>query len=109
MSRIISNRSLITGTSGRLKMLTTRSFAAGVISVGAAGIFTPDEYTDEVSAAALSTNTGGNAAIIGYRWFQQSVLSTRPFVPGSAEVATAYVLGFNLAYFAAVGIRNTLD
>ncbi|MEM9510586.1 MAG: hypothetical protein AAGA16_23370 [Cyanobacteria bacterium P01_E01_bin.35] len=53
--------------------------------------------------------TGGNAAIICYKWFQQSVLSTTTFVLGNAEVATDYILGFKLAYFTAVGIRNTLD
>ncbi|MEC4896296.1 MAG: RHS repeat-associated core domain-containing protein, partial [Oscillatoria sp. PMC 1051.18] len=109
MSRIISSRSLIYSSSGRLKGYSSIAFTAGVISGGAVGTFTPNEYNDEVSVTALSTYTGGNALIIGYRWFQQTILNTRPSVPGGAELASAYITGFNLGYFAAVGVHRTIE
>ena len=109
MGRIISNGSLIRRADGSLKGLTAISFAAGVVSGGIAGTFTPDEFTDEVGVGALATYGGGNALIIGYRWFQQTVLSTRPSVPGGVELATSYIAGFNLGYFSATTIRDSIE
>ncbi|MFB8798301.1 MAG: putative Ig domain-containing protein [Microcoleus sp.] len=109
MRRIISSKSLIYSASGKLKSYSAIAFSSGVISGGVAGTFTPDKYNDEVSVASLSTYSGGNALIIGYRWLQQSILGVTPSVPGGIELASVYITGFNLGYFAAVGVRNLVE
>jgi hypothetical protein len=57
----------------------------------------------------VKSNSGGNGLIIGYRWIQQNLFNIRPSVPGGIEVASMYVAGFNLGYFAALGIRKQVE
>ncbi|MCL1475329.1 RHS repeat-associated core domain-containing protein [Argonema antarcticum] len=108
IARIISSRSLIYRTDGSLKGLTATSFAAGVVSGAIGGIFTPDEFEDEVSVGALTAYGGGNALTIGYEWLKSNIQGLRR-VPGSAQLGLTYVAGFNLGYFAALRVRQLLE
>ncbi|MGB3695684.1 MAG: RHS repeat-associated core domain-containing protein, partial [Spirulinaceae cyanobacterium] len=109
LARIISTRSLIYGANGTLKGLTAISFTAGVISGAIGETFTPNEFQDEVSVSALSAYGGGNSLTIGYEWLQRNIMGVRRVrLPGSAQLALTYVAGFNLGYFSARRIRESI-
>jgi RHS repeat-associated protein len=109
MQRIISTKSLIYSADGALKSRTAIAFATGVVSGGVTGTFTPNDYQGNISATALTAYSGGNGAIIGYRWLQQNAWGIRPSVPGGIELASIYIAGFNLGYFAAIGVRKQIS